>query len=76
MLSDYSLDVFDLSCPLPLLKVKAFLFLLSSGQTLAVRRVHATHIADFENWCQRSGQSLQIKNSVSEDYFDVLIKKN
>jgi TusA-related sulfurtransferase len=76
IMSDYSLDVSDLCCPLPLIKVKAFLSRISSGQTLAVRKVHLLHIAEFEDWCHRSGHSIQSKNPVSTDYFDILIQKN
>lgn len=75
MSSDFSLDVSDLCCPLPLIKTKALLARLSPGQTLTVRNVHFLQIADFEEWCQRSDQSLQSKNPVSTDYFDILIKK-
>lgn len=75
MSSDFFLDVSDLCCPLPLIKAKSFLARLSSGQTLTVKKVHFLQIADFEDWCQRSGQSLQSKNPVSTDYFDIIIKK-
>ena len=72
---DCTLNVFDLCCPSPLLKTKAFLTRLSSGQTLAVKRVHFSQIADFEQWCERTGQSLLSKELSSADFFDILIKK-
>jgi TusA-related sulfurtransferase len=75
MIPDSTLDVFDLCCPSPLLKTKALLTRLSSGQTLAVKRVHFLQITDFDEWCERTGQILLSKEPSSEDLYDILIKK-
>lgn len=72
---DCSLDVFDLCCPSPLLKTKALLTRLSSGQTIAIRRVHFLQITDFEQWCERTGQILLSKVPLSANLYDILIKK-
>jgi TusA-related sulfurtransferase len=72
---DCSLDAFDLCCPSPLLRTKALLTRLSTGQTIAVRRVHFLQITDFENWCERTEQTLLSKVSLSADLYDILIRK-
>lgn len=72
---DFSLDVSNLDCPSPLLKSKAILYRLSSGQTLEVKGVNVLQISDFETWCQRSGSFCIFKEPTSAGNFDIIIKK-
>lgn len=75
LLPDYTFDAIDLTCPLPLIKAKSFFSRLLPGQTLSITRVHLSQVADFEHWCGRTGQSVQIQKTTSTEHFDILIKK-
>lgn len=75
VLADYTFDAIDLACPLPLLKAKSLLNRILPGQNLSIRKVHISQVADFEHWCGRTGQSLQINKTSSTQHFDILIKK-
>ncbi len=72
---DFLLDVSNLSCPSPLLKMKAMVYRLASGQTLEVKGVHSLQVSDFEQWCQRSGLCFLLKQPTSAEFFDIIIKK-
>ena len=58
------LDTSGLKCPLPVLKAKKALKLLSVGEKLTIIATDPGAVADFHHFCEVTGDSLEkIKNN-------------
>jgi TusA-related sulfurtransferase len=74
LLTDVSLDVCGLSCPLPLLKAKQALNKLESGQILSVVCTDAGSVRDFKVFCEQSGNKL-LESNESEGQYHYRLQK-
>jgi tRNA 2-thiouridine synthesizing protein A len=73
-MADQELDVRGLDCPLPILKTKKALNLMTSGQTLHVLATDPASPIDFKAFTRQTGNPLlEFKESNGE--FSFLIRK-
>jgi len=72
---DDVLDVKDLSCPLPMLKTRKALDLLSRDQVLKVETTDAGSKNDPASWTKRTGNEI-LKIEEMSGTFTFSIKKN
>jgi tRNA 2-thiouridine synthesizing protein A len=56
--ADEQIDARGLNCPLPILRTKKALARLASGQVLAVLTTDPHAAADFQAFCQQTGNAL------------------
>lgn len=57
-MTEETLDTSGLKCPLPVLKAKKALKALDSGDTLRVIATDPSAVADFQNFCEATGDEL------------------
>ena len=57
-MTDTTLDVRHLSCPLPVLRANRVLRGLAPGARLRVLATDRAAVADFQAWCQETGHAL------------------
>ena len=74
--TDIQLDVASLPCPLPMLRIKASLGRIASGQNLQVLGLAFAHLQDVQGWCLRNNHDVDIKESSNRQHFNIIIKKN
>ena len=67
-------DATGLQCPLPLLKAKQALNILSSGQLLRVLATDSGSVKDFRTYTDISGHSL-LESLQDDDVYSYLIRK-
>jgi tRNA 2-thiouridine synthesizing protein A len=65
---DMTLDVTNLNCPLPVLKMKKAVADLKMGGTIEVLATDPGAEADFEAFCATTGNSLLERGSVDGAY--------
>lgn len=58
MVPDSELDARQLACPLPILRTKKSLSLLTSGQVLKILATDKESPNDFEVFCRQTGNEL------------------
>ena len=69
-----TLDVKGLNCPMPVLKTKKVMKVLSNGETLEVESTDPGSVRDFEAFCRATGN--EVLESVEEDgVFRFLLRK-
>lgn len=59
-MSDVTLDLYGLKCPLPYLRTKRALAKLPQGATLLVLTSDALAVIDIPNLCRETGDSVEI----------------
>lgn len=69
-----TLEVEELTCPLPLLKIKRSLAKLFQGDVLQVNGVHTSFVFEIQSWCERKG-NLFFKEKSDNLYKYIYIKK-
>ena len=57
-MADTTLDAKGLNCPLPILRAKKALKTMEAGQTLAIEATDPGSAADFESFCNQTGNVL------------------
>jgi tRNA 2-thiouridine synthesizing protein A len=67
-------DATGLQCPLPLLKAKQALNILSSGQLLRVLATDSGSVKDFRTYTDISGHNL-LESLQDDDIYSYLIRK-
>jgi tRNA 2-thiouridine synthesizing protein A len=71
---DVFLDLRGLTCPMPLVRTRQALMLLSSGATVCALSTDPGSKADFEAFCAAAGHRL-IRNEQAEGVFLFVIEK-
>ncbi len=71
---DQILDTSGLKCPLPVLKAKKALKMMTAGATLRVIATDPGSVRDFAHFCDASGDSL-LESSEGEGHFTFRIRK-
>ncbi|MCB1644317.1 MAG: sulfurtransferase TusA family protein [Pseudomonadales bacterium] len=74
LVTDESLDVCGLNCPLPLLKAKQALNRMIAGQTLSVVCTDPGSVRDFSVFAEQSGHVLLSSDAQGGKFFYVLKK--
>ena len=67
-MADQVLNAEGLNCPLPILKAKKALKTLSSGQVLEIRATDPGSVADFQAFCNQTGNELVSSTSEGDIY--------
>lgn len=67
-------DATGLQCPLPLLKAKQALNMLSSGQLLRILATDSGSVKDFRTYTDISGHNL-LESLQDDDIYSYLIRK-
>ena len=75
MMTDTTLDVKGLNCPLPILRAKAAIKDMASGQKLEVLATDPGSVADFEAFCRATGHEL-LETGEDDGVYRFLIKSN
>ncbi len=73
-MSDQTLDVKGLNCPLPILRAKKALKDVPPGGTLKVLATDPGAVKDFEAFCRTTGNQL-IESKVEDKIYSFLIKR-
>jgi len=74
-MADQVLNAEGLNCPLPILKAKKALKTLSSGQVLEIRATDPGSVADFQAFCNQTGNEL-LSSSSEGDIYKFEIKRS
>ena len=74
-MADQVLNAEGLNCPLPILKAKKALKTLTSGQVLEIRATDPGSVADFQAFCNQTGNEL-ISSSSEGDIYKFEIKRS
>jgi tRNA 2-thiouridine synthesizing protein A len=72
---DSDLDVRGLNCPLPILRAKKALAVMTSGQVLRVQATDPGSIRDFQAFAKQTGNPLLGHEEVEQVYTFFLQKK-
>ncbi len=72
-MTTHLLDAKGLNCPLPILKAKKALKDVPHGEILEILATDPGAIADFEAFCQQTGNEL-VESDTGGDVFRFLIK--
>jgi tRNA 2-thiouridine synthesizing protein A len=64
-MSEYTLDVKGLNCPLPILKARKMLKTLSYGDLLTIETTDPGSAKDFESFCVQTGNELVSSNEIN-----------
>jgi len=67
-MADQTLDAKGLNCPLPILKAKKALKVMTGGQTLAIESTDPGSVADFAAFCNQTGNELLSSGSEGNVY--------
>lgn len=67
-MADQVLNAEGLNCPLPILKAKKALKTLASGQILEIRSTDPGSVADFQAFCNQTGNELLSSTSEGNIY--------
>lgn len=70
-----TLDVKGLNCPLPILRAKAAIKKMPSGNTLEVLATDPGSVADFDAFCRATGHEL-METGEDDGVYRFLIKSN
>ena len=70
----FELDTSGLNCPLPVLKLRKKLKLMSPGQEIVVIATDPGSVKDFESFCNQTGDEL-LESKENEDKFIYRIRK-
>ena len=73
-MADQELDVRGLECPLPILKTKKALNMMSRGQTIRVLTTDRASMLDFKAFSAQSGHEL-LESSEANGVFTFVVKK-
>ena len=71
---DKELDARGLNCPLPILRTKKTLNVMTSGQVLKIVATDPGSVKDFEAFCKQTGNLLLASNE-AEKVFSFYMKK-
>ena len=74
-MTDVTLDVKGLNCPLPILRAKGAIKDMPAGQTLEVLATDPGSVADFEAFCRATGHEL-LETGEDEGVYRFLIKSS
>ncbi|MFT7595839.1 MAG: tRNA 2-thiouridine synthesizing protein A [Paracoccaceae bacterium] len=74
-MADQVLNAEGLNCPLPILKARKALKTLSSGQVLEIRSTDPGSVADFQAFCNQTGNEL-LSSSSEGDIYKFEIKRS
>lgn len=72
-MSEQTLDVKGLNCPLPILKAKKALKEIPTGSTLRVLATDPGSVKDFEAFCRTTGNEL-VETTADSGVYSFLIK--
>jgi tRNA 2-thiouridine synthesizing protein A len=72
-MSEQTLDVKGLNCPLPILKAKKALKEVPPGSTLRVLATDPGSVKDFEAFCRTTGNEL-VESTAESGVYSFLIK--
>ena len=72
---DSELDVRGLNCPLPILRAKKALAVMSSGQVLRVQATDPGSIRDFQAFAKQTGNALVASDTVQNEFVFFMQKK-
>jgi len=73
--ADRELDVTRMNCPLPILKTKAEMAGISSGQVLCVKYVREEYVRELEMFSKQTGNHV-VHTAVKTDHCCTWIKKS
>ncbi|EGV35498.1 hypothetical protein l13_15150 [Neisseria weaveri ATCC 51223] len=73
MMTEQTLDVTGLKCPLPILKAKKALAVLETGDVLTVLATDVGAPDDFAAFCRQTGHVL-LESSQEGDVFKLVLK--
>ncbi len=73
-MADQVLNAEGLNCPLPILRAKKALKGLDAGQTLEIRATDPGSVADFQAFCNQTGNEL-ISSTTEGDIYKFEIKR-
>ena len=73
--ADQELDTRGLNCPLPILKAKKALAVLTSGQLLKVVSTDPGSLRDFQAFCRQTGNELVEQETVGAEFVHVLRRR-
>ena len=71
---DKELDARGLNCPLPIVRTKKTLNVMTSGQVLKIVATDPGSVKDFEAFCKQTGNPLLASNE-AEKVFSFYLKK-
>jgi tRNA 2-thiouridine synthesizing protein A len=72
---DIELDVRGLVCPLPILRTKQSLAVMTSGQTLQIIATDPASIIDFQVFSEQTGNELLSLSETTGEFIFILKKK-
>jgi len=74
-MADELLDAKGLSCPLPILRAKKLLKIMSNGDLLTVIATDPGALRDFPSFCKQTGNGLEASDEIGEGVYRFLIRK-
>lgn len=73
-MTEQTLDVTGLRCPLPILKAKKALAVLATGDLLTVLATDAGAPDDFAAFCRQTGHALLASETLENGIFKLVVK--
>ncbi|HVI50897.1 MAG TPA: sulfurtransferase TusA family protein [Candidatus Sulfotelmatobacter sp.] len=74
-MADEMLDAKGLSCPLPILRAKKLLKIMSNNDRLTVIATDPGSLRDFPSFCAQTGNSLEEAGEIDDGVYRFLIRK-
>lgn len=74
-MADETLDAKGLSCPLPILRAKKLLKIMSDGDLLTVTATDPGSLRDFPSFCAQTGNRLEEASEIGDGLYRFLIRK-
>ena len=68
------LDARNINCPLPILKTRKSINLMSSGEILEVRSTEPGSVKDMASFCEQTGNRLISSNEANNNYVFLIEK--
>ena len=68
------LDARNINCPLPILKTRKSINLMSSGEILEVRSTEPGSVKDMASFCEQTGNRLISSNEANNNYVFLIQK--
>jgi tRNA 2-thiouridine synthesizing protein A len=65
----HTLDTRGLNCPLPILKTRKAISMLSSGDILEVTATDPGSVKDLDSFCSQTGHEMVTSEQIEEGFF-------
>lgn len=73
--ADKEIDTRGLNCPLPILRAKKALSVMTTGQILKIVATDPGSMRDFQAFCKQTGNELLVQQTVDKEFVHFLKRR-